>query len=200
MSLEEALKENTAALKENSALMLEVIGMSETGGTTSSSSGDDDSGEKPKRKRGEPSPGKKRRTKAEVEEDEAAEAAEKAAAAGGDEGSDDSDDDAVDFKTMKSALAEWLGEFGKQEDKNNPDGVHPEVTARRAALKKVFGSEKVGVEKLDELQADDKAEARKVVLNWLENKAKKYDEGYGKGRLAPDPEPEEDSSDDGLDI
>ena len=88
----------------------------------------------------------------------------------------------------KQALAAWLGEFAKEEDKANPDGAHREVKARKAALKKAF--EGLGVAKLGEITDADKVSR---LAAWFE-KAK------AKGRFDPDPVEETAEDDDGLGV
>ena len=95
----------------------------------------------------------------------------------------------------KKKLAPWLAEFAKKEDKENPDGAHPEVAARKAALTACFA--KLGVKRLDETEGDAK---KLTALNkWFETKAKIEDHvGAGAGRFAADPadDADEDGDDD----
>lgn len=198
MALEELLKENTAAVLAQNELLAKMLAATSSDATASDDDADGDTATKetPKRKRGEPSPGKSRRTKAETAEDEAADAADAAAAQKGD---DTSSDDGVTFDGVKGKLAKWLGEFAKEEDKGNPDGAHPEVLARKAALKAVL-NKLTGTDdgKLGAI-ADD-AEKIGKLDNWFETKAKVADKGHGVGRLAADPVAADEGGDDELDI
>ena len=81
---------------------------------------------------------------------------------------------------QKKALGSWLAEFAKEADKDNPDGAHIEVKARKAALKKAF--EGLGVKSLGEITTQEQIDR---LATWFE-KAK------AKGRLAPDPVEEDD--------
>ena len=201
MALEELLKENTAAIREMNANLVKLLssasGAAISSATTSTDADDtaDTTDEAPKRERGKPSPGKSKRTAAEVAEDKAADDADAAAAAG-----DTDDTGAVTFDELKVKLSKWLGEFAKPEDKESPEGTHPEVTARRDAIKAVLT--KLGAEKLPDIAKD--AEKVGKLDNWLETKAMKADKGHGIGRLASDPEPagddDADGGDDELDI
>ena len=201
MSLEQALKENTEALLAHTAAVNKLLSStanvagSATDATTTSTDTDDTADttdEAPKRERGKPSPGKSKRTAAEVAEDKAADEADAAAAAG--------DAGAVTFDSLKKELGTWLGEFARAEDRENPEGTHPEVGARKEAIKTLLG--KLGAEKLPDIAGD----ATKIgkLDNWLETKAMKADKGHGIGRLASDPEPagddDADGGDDELDI
>ena len=107
------------------------------------------------------------------------------------------DDVATAFTALKVDLAAWLGEFAKAEDKDNPEGTHPEVTARKAALAKVFSNPKLAVKKLPEIESD--AAKIAVLTTWLNETAKKADKGFGIGRLAADPEPADDETGDAED-
>lgn len=89
---------------------------------------------------------------------------------------------------LKEGLASWLGEFAKDEDKENPAGMHPEVKARREALKKAF--EQLGVKDLPGVLTVDNGVAR--LTAW-------FDKAKAKGRFVPDPEPAADD-DDGLGV
>ena len=194
MSLEQALKENTEALLAHTAavnkLLSSTANVAGSASTTTTSTDADDSAdttdEAPKRERGKPSPGKSKRTAAEVAEDKAADDAD---AAG------DADTGAVTFDELKVKLSKYLGEFARAEDKDNPEGAHPEVTARRDAIKAVLS--KLGAEKLPDIAKD--AEKVGKLDNWLETKALKADKGHGIGRLASDPEPAGDDEGDGGD-
>lgn len=206
MSLELALKENTEALLAHTAVLNKLLSSTATvagsASTTTTSTDADDTAdttdEAPKRERGKPSPGKSKRTAAEVAEDKAADDADAAAAAAGD--ADTGDTGTVTFDELKVKLSKWLGEFAKPEDKESPEGTHPEVTARRDAIKAVLT--KLGAEKLPDI-AKDAVKVGKLD-NWLETKAMKADKGHGIGRLASDPEPagddDADGGDDELDI
>ena len=208
MSLEQALKENTEALLAHTAAVNKLLSStanvagSATDATTTSTDTDDSADtteEAPKRERGKPSPGKSKRTAAEVAEDKAADDADAAAAAAAGD-ADTGDTGTVTFDELKVKLSKWLGEFAKPEDKESPEGTHPEVTARRDAIKAVLT--KLGAEKLPDI-AKDAVKVGKLD-NWLETKAMKADKGHGIGRLASDPEPagddDADGGDDELDI
>lgn len=219
MSIEQALKDLTEATLANTTALNKLLASTATvaGTPTAASSDADDTAdtttttttdaEAPKRERGKPSPGKSKRTAAEVAEDKAADEAD--AAAAGDQGGD-----AVTFADVQANLVEWLGEFGQEQDKPvkgetdaqkaaREEAFHPETKARKAAVKavlnKLTGSEdgKLGMIK------DDAAKIAKL-QDWIENKAKVADKGFGVGRLAADPEPagDDDSADgdDELDI
>lgn len=202
MSLEQALKENTEALLAHTAAVNKLLSStanvagSATDATTTSTDTDDTADttdEAPKRERGKPSPGKSKRTAAEVAEDKAADEADAAAAEG-------DNAEPVTFDELKVKLSKYLGEFAKPEDKDNPEGAHPEVTARRDAIKAVLS--KLGAEKLPDI-AKDAVKVGKL-NTWLEEKALTADRGHGIGRLAADPEPagddDADGGDDELDI
>ena len=199
MSLELALKENTEALLAHTAVLNKLLSSTATvagsaSTTTTSTDADDTTNEDaPKRERGKPSPGKSKRTAAEVAEDKAADEADAAAAAG-------DDAEPVTFDELKVKLSKYLGEFAKPDDKENPEGTHPEVTARRDAIKAALT--KLGAEKLPDIAKD--AEKVGKLNTWLEEKALTADRGHGIGRLASDPEPagddDADGGDDELDI
>ena len=194
MSIEQALKENTEALMAHTAVLNKLLSSTATvagspSTTTASTDADDTADttdEAPKRERGKPSPGKSKRTAAEVAEDKAADDAD---AAG------DADTGAVTFDELKVKLSKYLGEFAKPEDRENPEGTHPEVIARRDAIKAVLT--KLGAEKLPDI-AKDAAKVGKLDT-WLEEKALTADRGHGIGRLAADPEPAGDDEGDGSD-
>ena len=197
MSLELALKENTEALLAHTAVLNKLLSSTATvagsASTTTTSTDADDTAdttdEAPKRERGKPSPGKSKRTAAEVAEDKAA-----------DDKDDTADAGAVTFDELKVKLSKYLGEFAKPDDKENPEGTHPEVTARRDAIKAALT--KLGAEKLPDI-AKDAVKVGKL-NTWLEEKALTADRGHGIGRLAADPEPagddDADGGDDELDI
>ena len=203
MSLEQALKENTEALLAHTAAVNKLLSStanvagSATDATTTSTD-TDDTEEAPKRERGKPSPGKSKRTAAEVAEDKAADEADEADAAAA--AGDTDDTGTVTFDELKVKLSKYLGEFAKPDDKENPEGTHPEVTARRDAIKAVLS--KLGAEKLPDIAKD--AEKVGKLNTWLEEKALTADRGHGIGRLAADPEPagddDADGGDDELDI
>lgn len=194
MSLEQALKENTEALLAHTAAVNKLLsGTANVAGSATTSTDADDTAdttdEAPKRERGKPSPGKSKRTAAEVAEDKAADEAD--AAAAGDNA------EPVTFDELKVKLSKYLGEFARAEDKENPEGAHPEVTARRDAIKAVLS--KLGAEKLPDIAKD--AEKVGKLNTWLEEKALTADRGHGIGRLAADPEPAgDDDEDSDLDI
>ncbi len=58
----------------------------------------------------------------------------------------------VTFDSLKGALGKWLGEFAKDADKENPEGAHPEVGARKAALKATL--EKLNAKQLPDIKDD----------------------------------------------
>ncbi len=103
------------------------------------------------------------------------------------------------FATLKADLAAWLGEFAKEEDKENPDGAHPEVQARKDAVGKAFASDKIGIKKLTDLGADDTVKIA-ALHTWLHEKAKKADKGFGIGRFAADPAPADEADDDDIGV
>ena len=201
LSIEQALKDLTDAVALNTTALNNLLSSTATvagsPSTTTASTDADDSAdttdEAPKRERGKPSPGKSKRTAAEVAEDKAADEADAAAAAG-------DDAEPVTFDELKVKLSKYLGEFAKPDDKENPEGTHPEVTARRDAIKAVLS--KLGAEKLPDI-AKDAVKVGKL-NTWLEEKALTADRGHGIGRLASDPEPagddDADGGDDELDI
>ena len=210
MSLEQALKENTEALLAHTAAVnkllsstANVAGSATDATTTSTDTADTDdtadtTDETPKRERGKPSPGKSKRTAAEVAEDKAADEAEKG------DSTDTADTDAVTFDSLKKELGTWLGEFARAEDRENPEGTHPEVGARKEAIKTLLG--KLGAEKLPDIAGD----ATKIgkLHTWLNGsgKAGKKDKEtgelvFGEGRWAADPvEDGEGGDEDDLDL
>lgn len=200
LSIEQALKDLTEAVVLNTTALNNLLSSTATvagsPSTTTASTDADDSAdtteEAPKRERGKPSPGKSKRTAAEVAEDKAADDADAAAAAAA---GDTDDTGTVTFDELKVKLSKWLGEFSKPEDKENPEGAHPEVTARRDAIKAVLS--KLGAEKLPDIAKD--AEKVGKLNTWLEEKALTVDKGHGIGRLASDPEPAGDDEGDGGD-
>ena len=201
LSIEQALKDLTEAVVLNTTALNNLLSSTATvagspSTTTASTDADDTADttdEAPKRERGKPSPGKSKRTAAEVAEDKAADEADAAAAAG-------DDAEPVTFDELKVKLSKYLGEFAKPDDKENPEGTHPEVTARRDAIKAALT--KLGAEKLPDIAKD--AEKVGKLNTWLEEKALTADRGHGIGRLAADPEPagddDADGGDDELDI
>ena len=207
MSLEQALKENTEALLAHTAavnkLLSSTANVAGSPSTTTASTDADDTAdttdEAPKRERGKPSPGKSKRTAAEVAEDKAADDADAAAAAG-----DTDDTGTVTFDELKVKLSKWLGEFARAEDRENPEGTHPEVGARKEAIKTLLG--KLGAEKLPDIAGD----ATKIgkLHTWLNGsgKAGKKDKEtgelvFGEGRWAADPvEDGEGGDEDDLDL
>ena len=204
MSIEQALKDLTEAVALNTTALNNLLSSTATvagsPSTTTASTDADDTADTtnedaPKRERGKPSPGKSKRTAAEVAEDKAADDADAAAAAG-----DTDDTGTVTFDELKVKLSKWLGEFARAEDRENPEGTHPEVTARRDAIKAVLS--KLGAEKLPDIAKDAVKVAK--LNTWLEEKALTADKGHGIGRLAADPEPagddDADGGDDELDI
>lgn len=198
MSLEQLLKENTEATLAQNELLSKLLSATAGGAASKSPATTESSDEEPKRERGKPSPGKSKRTAAEVAEDKAADEADAAAAAGSDDGGDETSNEGPTFDSVKDKLAAWLGEFAKPEDKEKPEGTHPEVDARKAALKAVL-NKLTGTDdgKLGAISKDNEKIAK--LDNWFETKAKVADKGHGVGRLAADPE-ETGESDDDLDI
>jgi hypothetical protein len=200
MSLEEALKANTEALLAHTAVLQTLAGQTNAVASGSTAPAAEKSTEEaPKRERGKPAPGRAKRTKEEMEEDRLADEADAAAGGGA---SAPKTEGAVTFDTLKGKLAGWLGEYAREEDSKNPDGAHPEVLARKAALKAVL-NKLTGTEdgKLGAIASD--ADKIAKLDNWFEEKALKADKGHGVGRLAADPEPadaDEDGGDDELDI
>lgn len=158
MTLEDRLDTLTEALNNCTAALLEVIGTAKAGGG-------DAADDKPKTTRS-----RSTKTKDDAKDDKADKA--------------DESNEVVVSDEFKKKLQAWLAEFAKKEDKDNPDGVHPEVTARRAALKKAF--EGLEVANLTEVKGD----AVERLETW-------FGKAVGKGRFAPDPEPEDD---DGLGV
>jgi len=196
MSLEEALKANTEALLAHTAVLQTLAGQTTAVASGSTAPAAEKSTEEaPKRERGKPAPGRAKRTKEEMEEDRLADEAD-AAAGGTSTGTTSAPktEGAVTFDTLKGKLAGWLGEYAREEDKTNPDGAHPEVLARKAALKAVL-NKLTGTE--DGKLGDIKDDADKIARldNWFEEKALKADKGHGIGRLAADPEPVGDDGD-----
>ena len=211
MSIEQALKDLTEAVVLNTTALNKLLaGTANVAGTAASADDTDDTDDTtdgaPKRERGKPSPGKSKRTAAEVAEDKAADEADAAAAAGDTDDTGDAGDTGdtgtgtVTFDELKVKLSKYLGEFAKPADRDNPEGAHPEVTARRDAIKAVLS--KLGAEKLPDIAKD--AEKVGKLNTWLEEKALTADRGHGIGRLAADPEPagddDADGGDDELDI
>jgi len=176
MSLEAALTRNNELLEQNNALMAKLLASANAGSVVASgsaASNDDGAGEETK---AEEKPKATRAKKADK-------AAETTSAGDGFE---------IGYADLKKALGAWLAEFAKAEDKAAPDGAHPEVKARKAALKACFT--KLGVEKLDEMEKDAK---KLTALNkWFVTKAKVDDHvGVGAGRFAADPEDAEEAGD-----
>ena len=97
-----------------------------------------------------------------------------------------------------------MGEFARAEDRENPEGTHPEVGARKDAIKTLLG--KLGAEKLPDIAGD----ATKIgkLHTWLNGSGKegKKDKAtgelvFGAGRWAADPVADEGGDDEGdLDI
>lgn len=203
MALEELLKENNELIREQNGLLAAMLSTTSAGAvaagqktTTSSDTTSETTTEAPKRERGKPSPGKARRTSEEVAEDEAADKAD--AEAGGSTKSDDADG-AVTFDVLKKKLSLWLGEFAKEEDAEKPEGAHPEVQARKDAVKAVMNKLTDSDDgKLGQLA--DSPEKLVKLDNWFETKAKVVDKGFGIGRLAADPEEKSEEEEDELDI
>ena len=195
MSIEQALKDLTEAVVLNTTALNNLLSSTATvagspSTTTASTDADDTADttdEAPKRERGKPSPGKSKRTAAEVAEDKAADEAEKGDST---DTADTADTDAVTFDSLKKELGTWLGEFARAEDRENPEGTHPEVGARKEAIKTLLG--KLGAEKLPDIAGD----ATKIgkLHTWLNGsgKAGKKDKEtgelvFGEGRWAADP-------------
>ena len=209
LSIEQALKDLTEAVVLNTTALNNLLSSTTTvagspSTTTASTDADDTADttdEAPKRERGKPSPGKSKRTAAEVAEDKAADEADAADAAG--DTDDTADAGAVTFDSLKKELGTWLGEFARAEDREKPEGTHPEVGARKEAIKTLLG--KLGAEKLPDI-AGDAAKIGKL-HTWLNGsgKAGKKDKEtgelvFGEGRWAADPEPADGDDDGDLDI
>lgn len=158
MSLEALLKANTAAMEANTAALLQVLSGANAGAESA------------------PADEKKTTEKKATDKKTTAKAA--------DAGDGDGDGDVAPFDALKNDLGKWLGEFSKAEDKTNPDGVHPEVTARREAIKNTLKKLKADV--LADIAADDKKIAQ--LHKWLNDVAIPVDKGHGKGRLVADPD------------
>lgn len=173
MSLESVIAELTAAVSTNNDLLRQVLAADEAKGG--------DAGEGAKRTR------RKAADKSTDKPDDADTGETKTETK--------SDTKAVTFDALKDALGKWLGEFAKKADKENPEGAHPEVKARKAALKKTL--EQLGAKLLTDIKDDGDKLTR--LWKWLHEKAIPVDKGFGIGRLAEDPK-EEDASDedDGL--
>lgn len=171
MSLEAAITRLADLTEKQNGLLEKLLGSAAMGTPTAdgAASGDAD----------KPKPGRKKADKP----------AETTSASG--------DNFEISYADLKKKLAPWLGEFAKDEDKENPAGAHPEVAARRDALKECF--KKLGVSKLDEME---KVPEKLAKLNkWLETKAKVDDHvGAGAGRFAADPEASEDDDSSGSDL
>ena len=207
MSIEQALKDLTEAVVLNTTALNKLLaGTANVAGSPSTTTVSTDADESadtnedaPKRERGKPSPGKSKRTAAEVAEDKAADEAD----AAGDK-DDTADAGAVTFDSLKKELGTWLGEFARAEDRENPEGTHPEVGARKDAIKTLLG--KLGAEKLPDIAGD----ATKIgkLHTWLNGSGKegKKDKAtgelvFGAGRWAADPVADEGGDDEGdLDI
>jgi len=177
MSLEDAIAKLTAAVERNNELVEAVL--TQAG---SAPAGDE---EKPKAK-----PGRKPKAeKAEDPEEEKTEEpkkTEKPAAK-----SDDDEGAEIDATAVRKRLADWLGEYAKEEDKDNPDGMHPEAKARKDAVKAAI--KKLGGEKLTDIIGNQESVVR--LSNWLDKK-QEADTGFGKGRLAADPVAKADEAED----
>ncbi len=171
MSLEERLEALTAALEAKTAALNEVIGLTKEGGAAA------------------PKTTTKRTTKPATAAPETT--------AGNDGGADNNENGGAEDLPAKVAelrkdVGEWLKEFAKAEDKDNPAGAHPEVAARAAALRAALDKVKAGLKIGDITDAND----FQRVHTWFHDKAKKVDKGFGIGRLAADPAPAGASNDD----
>lgn len=168
MSLEAALTRNNELIEKQNDLLAQLLGKA---GTVVNNAASSEEGEKAADKP------KGRGKAADKAKDE-----EKGAAAGFE----------ISYADLSKKLSAWLAEFAKKEDKENPDGAHPEVPARKAALKECFG--KLKVSKLGEMENDAK---KLTALNkWFEEKAKVDDHvGAGAGRFAADPSDDADDGD-----
>ena len=189
MSLEDAILKLTAAVERNTAAVEKVLASADLSADTATTSGTSEE-EKPKR-------GRKPKAESADTEEEKPKASEKTEkpAAKSDAKSDDEDGDAdeIDFGAVRKRLADWLGEFAKEEDKDNPDGMHPEAKARKEAVKAAIT--KLGGQKLTDIGTDQEKVVR--LSNWLDKKLE-ADAGFGKGRLAADPEPAAADDDDDI--
>lgn len=177
MSLEAVIEKNTLAVEAMHAALLEVIGLTKTGKTsgTAAAGNSDEEGTKEK---------KTRAKKGETDADKGSSSSEGTAGA-------------PDLDKLKKALGAWLGEFAKAEDKDNPDGAHPEVIARKEALRKAFAGLKVA-----SLKEVTTPEQIAKLAAWHE-KAKGVDKGFGAGRFVADPvetDEDEGGEDDELEV
>ncbi|PZR89778.1 MAG: hypothetical protein DI537_20455 [Stutzerimonas stutzeri] len=183
MSLEAVMTRVAEATEKNNDLLTALLASAAKGGVASAAatdtSGDEDgAGEtasEPKKTRGRPAKDK----------------TEDGAKSKG-------DGYEISFADLKAKFAAWLSEFAKAEDKDKPDGAHPEVAARKKALKDVLA--KVSAEQLKDIESD--AKKLTAVNKWFETKAKIDDHvGAGAGRFAADPSEDGDEGEsDDLDL
>lgn len=170
MSLEDAIKALTEAVERNTAAINTVL---------SQAAGGEAAGTEEKKPRG-------RKPKAEDKPEDKAEPEEKAEEAAEEkpepkvEPKPAAED--VDFGDLRKRLTQWLGEFSKEEDRDNPDGAHPEAKARKDAIKTAI--KKLGGEKLTDIGNNQESVNR--LAKWLDKKLVE-DNGHGVGRLAADP-------------
>lgn len=149
MSIEEAIRELTEATRENTVALKAVLAGATSAGAVAAATAAPTAGaaEEPK---GET----KKKAADKPKTDSKAKAADKPKA--------DADAGEVTFEGLKEKLATWLGEYAEE------DPEHPEVLARKAALKATLG--KVGVERLGELEGNAVDIGR--VAKWLDTKGK----------------------------
>lgn len=181
MALEDVIAKLTAAVERNNELVEKVLAQAGASSDTPTASDE----EKPKR-------GRKPKEAAKTEESDDAD--EKSEAPKSESKKEEKSGD-VDFAGLKKRLSAWLGEFAKEEDKENPDGMHPEAKARKEAVKAAI--KKLGGEKLTDI--GDNQESVNRLGAWLDKKLE-ADAGFGKGRLAADPEPAGNDDEDEDDI
>lgn len=174
MSLEDAIKALTEAVERNTAAINTVLSQAAAGGEAAGS-------EEKKPRARKPKSDEAADTKTETPADEKPETKVETKAASED----------VDFGDLRKRLADWLGQFAKEEDKDNPDGMHPEAKARKDAVKAAI--KKLGGEKLTDIGTNQESVNR--LAKWLDKKLVE-DNGHGVGRLAADPVAAADEDDD----
>lgn len=173
MSLEDAIKALTEAVERNTAAINTVL--SQAAGGEAAGSEEKKTTRKPRAKAED---------KSEDKSDEAADT--KTESKTETKASDD-----IDFGDLRKRLADWLGQFAKEEDKDNPDGMHPEAKARKDAVKVAI--KKLGGEKLTDIGTNQESVNR--LAKWLDKKLVE-DNGHGVGRLVADPVAAADEDDD----
>lgn len=221
MSLEQELSTNNQLVREQNALLRLVLSnqgvtipadlLSSTSvpavTSTTATTAEEGTGETPKRERGKPSAGKTRRTAEEVAEDKAADDADAGGSTGETTETTETAPSGVTFDKLKDDVFAWLGEFAKDEDaavEGETDAqkaareanIHPEVTARRNALKNTL-NKVVGADDARLPMVKDDQEKMTKLHNWLLNTAIPVQkEGLPKGRLVADPAPKKVAADD----